>query len=77
MVARRVIDMAKKVLKNKGQATPPEIKTQFNMKVVTVDTCIACKTQCERGIQYIAKMSLPGAIGRGVPCILTKGKGYK
>lgn len=68
--------MSKKTAKKKTQA-PPELKTQFNMKVVGVDTCIACKTKCERGIQYIAKMSLPGAIGQGVPCILTKGKAYK
>jgi hypothetical protein len=49
--------------------------TQHFMKIVTSDTCMACKQQCPRGLAYIDKMSqLTGAIGYGVPCILTKGK---
>ncbi|MBN6187336.1 hypothetical protein JQN58_10175 [Aneurinibacillus sp. BA2021] len=59
-----------------GQVSPEE-KNRFNMKVVTVDKCIVCKQQCARGLAYIDKMAQPGAIGYGVPCILTKGKGYK
>lgn len=52
-------------------------KNKFNMKVVTSSTCSSCKQQCTRGLRYLEKMSQPGAIGYGVPCILTKGKGYK
>ncbi|WP_120188121.1 hypothetical protein [Ammoniphilus oxalaticus] len=44
------------------------------MQTVTVDTCIACKQPCSRGMAYVEKMKRPGAIGYGVPCILTKGK---
>ncbi|MEW9669070.1 hypothetical protein [Ammoniphilus sp. 3BR4] len=47
---------------------------QHYMKTVTVDTCIHCTQQCPRGLAYIEKMSKPGEIGYGVPCILTKGK---
>lgn len=64
--------------KNKNSRFAPVVdKNKFNMKVVTSSTCEACKTQCHRGIAYIEKMSQPGAIGYGVPCILTKGKAYK
>ncbi|MDQ0255965.1 hypothetical protein J2S74_003349 [Evansella vedderi] len=52
-------------------------KYAHTMKMVTSSTCIICKKQCRRGLAYIEKMSKPGAIGKGVPCILTKGKGYK
>lgn len=52
-------------------------KSMYNMKVVTSETCKACKTQCERGIRYMDKMSKEGAIGKGVPCHLTKGKNYR
>jgi hypothetical protein len=31
-----------------------------------------CKQQCARGLRYLAKMSEPGAVGNGVPCILTR-----
>lgn len=44
---------------------------QPQMKIVTVDTCIACRTPCMRGIAYVKKMETPGMIGTGVPCILT------
>ncbi|NHN29945.1 hypothetical protein G9U52_08865 [Paenibacillus sp. S3N08] len=48
---------------------------RFNMKVVTSDVCSRCK-KCERGRRYLEEMSQPGAIGRGVPCILTRGRAY-
>lgn len=47
------------------------------MKIVGVETCIQCKQQCQRGLDYIEKMSKPGEIGYGVPCILTRGSGMK
>ncbi|MBP1154530.1 MULTISPECIES: hypothetical protein [unclassified Paenibacillus] len=50
-------------------------KNQFNMKVVTSDVCARC-LKCERGRQYLQNMSLPGAVGKGVPCMLTRGKAY-
>ncbi|WP_221563520.1 hypothetical protein [Alkalihalobacillus sp. TS-13] len=52
-------------------------KYEHTMKMVTSETCIACKTQCARGINYMERMSKPGAVGNGVPCHLTKGKGMK
>ncbi|MCT8138406.1 hypothetical protein H1D32_12005 [Anaerobacillus sp. CMMVII] len=52
-------------------------KYSTTMKVVTSNTCFVCKNQCARGLAYLERMSKPGAIGKGVPCILTKGKGYK
>lgn len=68
--------MSKNKTKSKN-APPSQIdKNQFNMKVVLSDVCARCR-QCERGIRYLEKMSLPGALGKGVPCILTKGKAYK
>ncbi|TDF96610.1 hypothetical protein [Paenibacillus piri] len=50
-------------------------KNRFNMKVVTSDVCAKCR-QCQRGLRYLEKMSQPGAVGNGVPCILTRGKAY-
>ncbi len=47
------------------------------MKIVTSDVCEVCKQQCKRGIAYMDKMSGQGAIGFGVPCVLTRGKAYK
>ncbi|RKP55320.1 hypothetical protein D7Z26_08955 [Cohnella endophytica] len=41
------------------------------MKIVTSDTCAVCKTPCKRGLDYLAKMRIPGASGNGVPCVLT------
>lgn len=52
-------------------------RNQFNMKIVTSDICEACRQQCKRGIAYMDKMSHEGAIGLGVPCVLTRGKAYK
>lgn len=50
-------------------------KNKFNMKVVTSDVCSRCR-KCERGLRYLERMSQPGAVGKGVPCILTKGRAY-
>ncbi|MFC6553118.1 hypothetical protein ACFQBN_41250 [Cohnella cellulosilytica] len=41
------------------------------MKIVTSDVCAVCQTPCSRGLSYLARMSLPGAVGQGVPCVLT------
>lgn len=65
--------MAKKKIKKAPMA---DYRNHFNMKSVTTDKCESCRL-CERGIQYLEKMSHPGAVGYGVPCILTKGKAYK
>jgi hypothetical protein len=67
----------KNVSKNKRGQVSSEDRNRFNMKMATVNKCIACKQQCERGLAYIEKMSKPGTIGYGVPCILTKGKAYQ
>ncbi|MFC0558483.1 hypothetical protein [Halalkalibacter alkalisediminis] len=67
--------MAKKT--NKKKAAPKisaSEKYAFTMKMVTSDTCFSCKQQCTRGLAYLNKMSVPGAIGKGVPCVLTKGR---
>jgi hypothetical protein len=61
----------KKVKKKKIARQHPN---QLNLKIVTSQTCEVCKQQCQRGLQYLEKMSQPGAIGYGVPCILTKPK---
>ncbi|SDC06068.1 hypothetical protein SAMN02799630_02564 [Paenibacillus sp. UNCCL117] len=50
-------------------------KNKYNMKVVLSDVCAKCR-KCERGVRYLEKMSVPGAVGNGVPCILTRGKAY-
>ncbi|MEF3303892.1 hypothetical protein [Paenibacillus sp. GYB003] len=47
-------------------------KPQAQYKIVTSDVCEVCKKQCARGIQYMALMERPGAVGGGVPCILTR-----
>ena len=52
-------------------------KYSDTMKMVTSNTCFFCKSQCSRGLAYLEKMSMPGAIGKGVPCILTKGRAFK
>jgi hypothetical protein len=64
--------------KNKKKGMQLDVnKHQYNMKVVHSGICEACKMQCARGISYMDQMSKPGAVGYGVPCILTKGKAYK
>ncbi|TBL78216.1 hypothetical protein [Paenibacillus thalictri] len=49
-------------------------RSKFSMKVVTSDVCDKCRL-CARGLRYLEKMAEPGAVGFGVPCILTRGKG--
>ncbi|OPA78519.1 hypothetical protein BVG16_11660 [Paenibacillus selenitireducens] len=62
--------MAKgKVVKKKKSTSE---RAQYNMKIVTSDRCEACKQQCARGIRYMEHMRLDGAMGKGVPCILTR-----
>ncbi len=51
-------------------------KYVYTMKMVTSNTCVNCKKKCPRGLAYLDKMSKPGAIGKGIPCILTKGKAF-
>jgi hypothetical protein len=64
--------MSKKVLKKNVITTIN--RSQFHLKMVTSDICEICKSQCNRGITYMDYMKIPGSVGRGVPCILTKGK---
>ncbi|NGQ96266.1 hypothetical protein G3578_13960 [Brevibacillus sp. SYP-B805] len=47
---------------------------QPQMKIVMHTTCEVCTQQCARGLSYLEQMKKPGAIGFGVPCILTLGK---
>ncbi|WP_168121877.1 hypothetical protein [Paenibacillus sp. HB172176] len=47
-------------------------RKQVNYKLVLSSTCAVCKTPCARGMRYLASMQEPGAVGKGVPCILTK-----
>jgi hypothetical protein len=63
--------------KKKVTIVTPTDKYADTMKVVTSNTCFNCKNQCSRGKAYLERMSQPGAMGKGVPCILTKGKGFK
>jgi len=55
--------------KKKSAAAAEQKKAQ--MKIVTADVCAVCPTPCSRGLAYLAKMKAPGAIGNGVPCVLT------
>ncbi|WP_084159151.1 hypothetical protein [Paenibacillus taiwanensis] len=49
-------------------------RAQYTMRVVTSDRCIVCPTPCARGLKYVSRMNEPGAVGNGVPCILTRTK---
>lgn len=49
-----------------------ENQRQPQMAIVTVDVCRKCPSVCARGVAYMEKMSQPGAIGYGVPCILRR-----
>ncbi|WP_368504212.1 hypothetical protein AB3N04_19500 [Alkalihalophilus sp. As8PL] len=72
--------MAAKKKSSKAKHVPKKTASEkyaYTLKSVTSETCIKCKTPCSRGMAYVEKMSAPGAIGKGVPCILTKGKGFK
>lgn len=61
--------------KGKGKVVKKKAATerkQYNYKLVLSDTCAVCKTPCDRGMKYLDRMRQPGAVGKGVPCILTK-----
>ncbi|MFC5467218.1 hypothetical protein ACFPPD_00705 [Cohnella suwonensis] len=60
---------AAKASKKKKKAHSETARPQ--MKIVTSETCAVCKTPCTRGLDYLARMSEPGAVGNGVPCVLT------
>jgi len=47
-------------------------RPQYAMRIVESATCAACTQPCTRGLRYLAAMSQPGAVGKGVPCILTR-----
>ncbi|ASS65881.1 MULTISPECIES: hypothetical protein [unclassified Paenibacillus] len=51
---------------------PASDRRQVNMKLVLSDTCAVCKTPCGRGMRYLDRMRQPGALGKGVPCVLTR-----
>ncbi|MGU3469829.1 hypothetical protein ACLBWT_01515 [Paenibacillus sp. D51F] len=51
---------------------PASDRRQVNMKLVLSDTCAVCKTPCARGMRYLERMRQPGALGKGVPCVLTR-----
>jgi hypothetical protein len=55
--------------KKKSAAAQEQKKAQ--MKIVTSDVCAVCKTPCTRGLAYLEQMQAPGAVGNGVPCVLT------
>ncbi|QYR20045.1 hypothetical protein KZ483_19530 [Paenibacillus sp. sptzw28] len=63
--------MAKGKAAKKKQPTASDRKRTV-LKLVLSDTCAVCKTPCARGLRYLASMRQPGAVGRGVPCILTR-----
>ncbi len=63
--------------KKKGILLSGNDKYAFTMKMVTSSTCLKCKNKCAKGLVYLEKMSKLGAVGKGVPCILTKGKAFK
>lgn len=56
-----------KVIKKKKSSD----REQPQMKIVTSDVCAVCPTPCARGLDYLARLSVPGAKGNGVPCVLT------
>ncbi|MBP1963527.1 hypothetical protein [Paenibacillus aceris] len=63
--------------KGKGKVAKKKVlssREQYTMRIVESSTCAVCKTQCTRGLRYLALMAQPGAVGRGVPCILTRRK---
>lgn len=69
--------MAGKSTKGSAKSTKrkkdlPNGRIQYVMRLVESSTCEVCKTPCTRGLNYLAKMNEPGAIGHGVPCILTR-----
>lgn len=64
------------MVKGKGKkVAAKKEKVRGGMRIVTSEVCEVCKTPCEIGMAYAARMREPGAVGKGVPCILTKPKG--
>ncbi|QHW29362.1 hypothetical protein GZH47_05315 [Paenibacillus rhizovicinus] len=68
--------MAPSKTPSKGKAASkkksPSERKQAVLKLVLSDTCAVCKTPCARGTRYLESMQQPGAVGKGVPCILTR-----
>lgn len=60
--------MSKAIKKKKA---PSDARLQPQMKLVLSDVCEVCPTPCSRGLAYLARMKEPGAMGAGVPCVLT------
>ena len=56
---------------NKKKSAASEQQKRAQMKIVTSDVCAVCKTPCSRGLAYLERLSEPGAIGKGIPCVLT------
>jgi hypothetical protein len=56
---------------NKKKSAAANVQKRAQMKIVTSDTCAVCKTPCTRGLAYLEMMKIPGAVGTGVPCVLT------
>ena len=63
---------AKKPGAKKKKKAVSDVQRQQQMPIVTVDVCLKCPSVCARGAAYMEKMSHPGAIGYGVPCILRR-----
>lgn len=59
-----------KTVKKKKSASGGRI--QYTMRIVTSDRCKVCPTPCARGMRYLKHMTQDGAVGKGVPCILTR-----
>ena len=57
--------------KTKKKKKASDTRVQPQMKIVLSDVCAVCKTPCAKGLAYLARMKKPGAIGHGVPCVLT------
>ncbi|GGG90197.1 hypothetical protein [Paenibacillus radicis (ex Gao et al. 2016)] len=57
-----------KVIKKKAASD----RKQYHYKLVLSGTCGVCKTPCARGMKYWERMQEPGALGKGVPCVLTR-----
>ncbi|AOZ91576.1 hypothetical protein PNBC_15580 [Paenibacillus crassostreae] len=60
------------MVKSKSKKPLKSDKVIKGMKLVTSHVCEECKTPCAAGIRYRERMRLPGAVGNGIPCILTK-----
>jgi len=56
----------------KLKKAPPSDRRNMRQQVVLSATCEACPTPCAKGIRYRERMRVPGAVGRGVPCVLTR-----